>query len=165
MKKILLFSAILFTVGSLMSCKKDFDPGTTSGNKLGNGWWCTLTLGGADVYKVGTYFLNTYNTADNKDSIWIDDLKGGYGFKCKAAANFSNLTFSTPGSANEYYVGTTAFPASVNIVSGKVLPRAGHSLAGNVTDSIFIKAVFSDDLVDTFIVAGTARTGLVEDDY
>lgn len=164
MKKILIFSAILFTIGSLMSCKKDFDPGTTSGNKLGNGWWCTLTLGGVDA-GVGTYFLSTYNTSANKDSIWIDDLKGGYGFKVKAAANFSNLTFATDSSANEYYVGTKAFPASVKIVSGKVLPRAGHSLAGNVTDSIFMKAVFSDDLVDTFIVAGTARTGLVEDDY
>ena len=165
MKKILILSAILFAVGSLTSCKKDFDPGTTSGNKLGNGWWCTLTLGGADVYKVGTYFLNTYNTAADKDSIWIDDLKGGYGFKVKAAANFSNLTFATDKSANDYYVGTTAFPASVKIISGKVLPKAGHSLSGNVTDSLFMKAVFSDDVTDTFIVAGTARTGLVEDDY
>ena len=165
MKKILIITTILFTVGSLISCKKDFEPGTTSGNKMGNGWWCTLTLGGADVYGVGTYFLNTYNTSANKDTIWIDDLGNGYGFKCKAAANFSDLSFSTKSSDNEFFDGTAKYPASVNIISGKILPKAGHSLSGNLTDSIFMKAVFSDDVTDTFIVAGTARTGFVEDDY
>ena len=38
--------------------------------------------------------MPTYNTSDNNDTIWVDDLKNGYGFKVKAGANYSNSTFA-----------------------------------------------------------------------
>ena len=150
---------ILFAILFLVSCKKDFDPGTTNTAKMSNGWWCNFTLGGSDVYGLGYRFLSTYNTASNTDSIWVDDLENFWEFKCKAKFDPTTLTFSATNAPNEYY-GIT-----VNITDGKILPNAGHSLSGNKTDSIYMKVNFSDDPTNTYEIAGTARTGFVEDDH
>lgn len=164
MKKVLTVT-LLIAIACIMSCKKDnYDPGTTATPKTSNGWWVNLQLGGSNL--VPEYFLSTYNTSANgTDSMWIDDLQGGYGFKCKTPINYTAQTFSTTKSANEYYIGTPAFPANVNIIGGKVLSKAGHSKTGVITDSIYFKAVFSDDPSDTFVIAGNSRTGIVADDY
>jgi hypothetical protein len=53
----------------------------------------------------------------------------------------------------------------VNLTEGKILPLAGKSRSGNVTDSIYFKANFSDDPSNTYVISGTARTGFIEDDY
>ena len=149
---------VIMIIASSCTKKSDYNPGTTNASKVANGWWCTMTVGGVDI-GAGTFFLSTYNTADNKDSIWIDDLGNSYQFKVKAKADMSALTFKTTGATNETY------PITVDINGGKVLPRAGKSKAGNVTDSIYFEAVFSDDPTTTYVVAGTARTGFIEDDY
>ena len=147
------------------SCTKQIpDYGATSTVKMANGWWVVLSLGGAP--QTSQVFMTTYNTSANTtDSLWIDDLKNGYGFKCKAKIDYTNMTFAATNSANDYYVGTPAFPATVSITGGKVLAKAGHSKSGVATDSIYMKVVFSDDPTDTWEIAGTARTGLIEDDY
>lgn len=164
MRKIL-FAVLFITGGCLISCKKDFDPGTTVGKVVANGWWVNLQAGGANLTSTPIFF-STYNTAANTtDSMWVDDLKNGYGFKCKVATNFTDFTFSATNSHNDYYVGTVNFPATVTIINGKILPKAGHSLSGVITDSIYMQAKFSDDPSTTYTIAGTARTGLVEDDY
>ena len=79
---------------STMSCQKTFENGTTKANTAASGWWVTLTQDGNDVLGLGTFFLNTYNTSANDDSIWVDDLQNSWQFKCKAAINYQNLTFS-----------------------------------------------------------------------
>lgn len=165
MRKIL-FAISLITLGSLISCKKDtFDPGATVGKVVANGWWVNVQIGGANQTSTPT-FLSTYNTSSNTtDSMWVDDLKNYYGFKCKVATNYSNYTFSTTNSQNAYYVGTVNFPATVTITNGKIFPKAGHSLNGNVTDSIYMQVKFSDDPSTTYTIVGTARTGFAEDDY
>jgi len=165
MKRIL-FAILFITLGSLVSCKKDsFDPGTTVGKVVANGWWVNLQLGGSNLTSKPTFFSSYNTSANSTDSLWLDDLKNGYGFKCKVAANYSNFTFGTTNSSNEYYDGTPNFPAKVTILNGKILLKAGHSRAGNVTDSIYMQAKFSDDPTETFTILGTARTGFVEDDY
>lgn len=142
-----------------MSCQKTFVNGTTKATKAASGWWITFTQDGTDVFKIGTKFLNTYNTSANDDSIWVDDLLNTWQFKCKAAINYQNLTFSTTNSANEYY------PITVNIAKGKIMTKAGTSKSGVKTDSIYMEVNFSDDPSNTYVISGTARTGFIEDDY
>jgi hypothetical protein len=166
MKKLALILSI--TIVALSSCKKELpEVGGTSAQKIANEWWVTLTQNGTDIYHIGHYKLSTYNTADNNNTIWVDDLKGGYGFKVKANADFTNLGFSAATAANEYYLSTNPakFPQTVTITEGKVLPGLGHSKTGNVTDSINMKVEFSDDPSTTYTISGTARTRYTEDDY
>jgi hypothetical protein len=157
MRKIF-FSTFLIII-FLSSCKKDLNPGTTAGVKAANGWWVTFTLDGADVYNLGTFFISTYNTSANDDSIWVDDLGHSWVFKCKAKVDYNNLTFTTSNAQNQYY------NITVNLTDGKILPKAGTSRSGNVTDSIYFKANFADDPSNTYVISGTARTGFIEDDY
>jgi hypothetical protein len=160
-KLILILFSIILLAGA---CKRTLpDYGATATVKMSNGWWVVLYEGSTAV--TNPVFFTTYNTSSNTDSLWLDDLKHGYGFKVKTAVDLNALTFTGNGLANSYYIGTTAFPASVNITSGKVMLKAGHSRAGNITDSINIKAVFSDDPGETWTIAGVARTGFIEDDY
>lgn len=166
MKKLALIVGI--AIVGFSSCKKELpDVGGTSAQKIANEWWCTLTNNGTDVYHIGYFKLSTYNTAANNNQVWVDDLKGGYGFKVKAAADFTNLTFSGATASNEYYnpASPASFPQTVTITDGKVLPGVGHSRTGNVTDSINMKVEFSDDPGRVWTISGTARTKYVEDDY
>ena len=135
--------------------------GNTATVKMSNGWWVNISLPGLGNLTPTPVFFSTYNTAANSpDSMWLDDLGNGYVFKCVVAVNYPALTFSATNSINIYDSAET-----VNILNGKVLPKAGHSRAGNITDSLYMQAIFSDDLTDTFTIAGTARTGFDEDDY
>jgi hypothetical protein len=158
MRKILFAIFMVMTI-LFISCKKDLKPGNTAAVKAANGWWVTFTLGGADVYSLGTFFLDTYNTSANDDSLWVDDLGHSWQFKCKAKVDYNNLTFSTTNAQNQYY------NITVNLAEGKILPKAGRSRSGNATDSIYFKATFSDDPTNTYVISGTARTGFIEDDY
>jgi hypothetical protein len=150
---------LLIMITMAVSCKKDDKPGETAAVKAANGWWVTFTLGGSDVYSLGTFFLSTYNTSANNDSLWVDDLKNSWQFKVKTKIDYSTLTFSTTNAPNEYY------NITVNITDGKILPKAGRSKSGVATDSIYFKANFSDDPSNTYVIKGTARTGFIEDDY
>lgn len=144
------------------ACKKDFDPGTTPVSGIANEWWATFSSGGQDL--IGhPVKISTYNSANKADSIWVDDLKNGYGFK--VLAHWTGNTFETATSANQYYVGTPAFPATVKITNGKILPKAGKSTTGIVVDSIYLEAVFSDDPTTKYIYSGTARTNWPADDH
>ena len=127
MRKII-FSVFIITIFSL-SCQKSYEPGTTVAPKAASGWWVTFTQGGVDVFGAGTFFFNTYNTAANDDSLWVDDLQHSWQFKCKSKIDYTNLTFSATNSPNEYY------PITVNIANGKILPKAGTSKSGKCARS------------------------------
>jgi hypothetical protein len=158
MRKII-FSLLIITAGLFISCQKTYESSTTVAAKAANGWWVTFTQGGVDVFGIGTFFLNTYNTSANDDSLWVDDLGHSWQFKCKSKIDYQNLTFSAANSPNEYY------PITVNINNGKILQKAGTSKSGNKTDSIYMEVNFSDDPANTYVISGTARTGFEEDDY
>jgi hypothetical protein len=161
MKKIT-SSLFIIVIVCMFSCQKSFDPGTTVANKIANGWWVTFTQGGSDIYGLGTFFFSIYNTSQNGDSIWIDDLKHSWVFKCRAVADYKALTFSATASPNDRNGDTT----TVTITNGIVLPKAGRSRAGNITDSLYMQISFSDDPSGfTYVISGTARTGFIEDDY
>ena len=165
MKKILVINSIAIVLIFLSSCTKKLpDYGTTKTVKMLNGWWVNIQAGGSNLTPTPTFFT-TYNTVSNtKDSMWLDDLKNGYVFKCKVAINYDSASFHVSTSPNSYYDGTVNTPATVNIINGKILLKAGHSRAGNPADSIYMQAVFSGDPT-VYTIAGTARTGFDEDDY
>jgi hypothetical protein len=138
--------------------------GPTSTIKMSNGWWINVSImGQAGNLLSKPVFFETYNASSNvSDSLWIDDLGNFWNFKVLATSDYLNLTFKGTGLINNYYLDT------VNINNGKILPKAGHSRAGNITDSIYMEVKFSDDSPaygNTYIIAGTARTGFIEDDY
>ena len=166
MKKLSYIIVILLFFAT--SCKKDLpNVGSTAAQSMSNEWWVTLTLNGADVYKLGHRKLSTYNTASNNNNIWVDDLKNTYGFKVKVNADLKSLSFSGTKSTNLYYDPNhpANFPNTVDIIEGKILLSQGHSKSGNIVDSIYMKVVFSDDPTNTYAVSGHSRTGFVEDEY
>jgi hypothetical protein len=162
MRKILILLC-LPTVVLLDGCKKTLPSnGGTAVQNMSNGWWVNYYVGGvAQLPK--PVFYETYNTASNtSDSMWINDLGLFWNFKGVVVVNYKALTFSNSLSINAYYADTA------KIANGKILPKAGHSKAGNITDSIYLEIQFSDDSPaygNTYIVRGTARTGFIEDDY
>lgn len=171
MRKILLGISIA-SVLLAVSCTKGVPDyassqfGNTATVKMSNGWWVNISLPGLGNLTSTPTFFATYNTsANNADSIWIDDLGNGYGFKCTVALNYTGLTFNVANSLNQYIDGNGDTSTLVTILSGKILPKSGHSRTGNITDSIYFQAKFSDDATNTYIIAGTARTGFDEDDY
>ena len=165
MRKLLLAAVLL---ASLASCQKKMEePGGTGAEKLANEWWVTLTQNGADVYDLGHFKIATYNPSTGNDSLWIDDLKNGYGFKTKVAADWNGSTFSNPAATNLYFnpASPASFPQTVTIGGGKVLAGAGRSRSGNVTDSIYMTVEFSDDPGTQYVLSGHARTNFAEDEY
>jgi hypothetical protein len=138
--------------------------GNTATVKMNSGWWVNVSVQGQPGNLNSTpFFFSTYNTASNSpDSLWVDDLGNFWDFKVVVTANYPALTFAGTQIPNFYY------GDSATVANGKILPKAGHSKAGNVTDSLYLEVTFSDDVPaygNTYIIAGTARTGFDEDDY
>jgi hypothetical protein len=122
MKKLILILTLgIFT---LISCQKIKDPGATSAVKMANEWWAELKLDGDNAYGPGVFAkIATYNTSENTNEMWVDDMHGLWDFKVKATADFTNLTFS----ANQAVSVIDGYNIKVNITDGKVLPSLGHS--------------------------------------
>jgi hypothetical protein len=160
MKKIILILITALLIFS--SCQKVQDPGATAAVKIANEWWAELKFDGSNVYGPGAFAkIATYNTAVNTNEIWVDDFHGLWDFKVKATADFNNLTFS----ANPGVSVIPGYEIQVNITDGKVFEGLGHSKAGNVTDSIYMKIEFEDDPGTIYTIEGHARTRFVEDEY
>lgn len=159
-KVILLVFGVVILCG--IACQKKVDPGATSAVKVANSWWChLLDASGNELVPYAAFF--TYNTASNKDSVWVDDNDNFDNFKAKAQFK-SDGSFAATNSPNEYYSAANGAPETVTISDGKVLPKAGRSKTGLVVDSIYMKITFSND-PDTYIIAGTAQTGWDGDAY
>ena len=145
---------LVFGAACMWACKKDLQaPGTTAAQAFANEWWVKIN----DTGKVVK--LSTYNTSLNPDSMWIDDLKHLHSFKCKAGIDVNALTFSTQNAANIY----SAF--TVNITNGKIVKNGGVTKTGNVVDSIYMEAEFSNAPGVKNKIAGVARTRWDDDDY
>jgi hypothetical protein len=127
-------------------------------------WWVTLQAGGVDL--IGTHIhLSTYNTTNNADSLWVDDLGNGYGMKCTVKRDLKSLTFSTTNSRDEYEDVYGNDDVGISIANGKIIPGGGKSKTGVITDSIYMEAIFTDDPTTTYIISGTGRTRWLADDY
>lgn len=143
---------------AVSSCSKKPDTGGTATEKMANEWYVSL-YDGTSV-EVSHGHIYTYNTAANSNEIWLDDDGNVWDFKVKAAADLGALTFN----ANNYTSKVGSYTVNVTITGGKIIPDAGRSKTGNVTDSIAMTIKFSDD-PRTFTLRGHARTRFAEDDY
>jgi len=135
------------------------------GNMLPGEWYVTYsTVDG--VVKAVNSKISTFNTdKDNGTQMWIDDDKNFKGLKSVLTCDPKDNTFSAEG-VDELYFGIT-----VDIKNGKILPGAGTTAAGNVTDSIYFEVTYfdindKDEVVPTTrIVTGVRRTGFLEDEH
>lgn len=131
---------------------------TSVGDMLSGEWYVNYTLNGE--VQVENSKISTFNTAsDNGSQMWIDDAKNFWGLKSIVNCNSIDNTFSVE-NADELYYGIT-----VNIKNGKILPGAGTTAAGNVTDSIYMEIEYSDDPGNIYIASGVRRTGFLEDEH
>ena len=160
MKNILIVILIL-GAASMWACSKDLpDAGGTTTEALSNEWWVSDKV--TNIRKV-----TTYNTSPSQDSMWllltqkIDSVKRGDSFQVKVKSDPASLTFSTQNSRSLLRYSIDA----VTITNGKIMHNAGISATGNVTDSIYFEAEYSNSPGVKHIFAGTARTRYDEDDY
>lgn len=161
MKNKLLILFAFLSIG-MMSCDLGNDPdvGGTTTQAVAGEWFTTFTIGGEDVYGLGYQLITTSNTAANTaGEFLITDDGHTWDYKVKSPLNLDAKTFGGTGLTN------LAYDITVNIANGKILPGAATSSGGNVTDSIYFEAEFSDDPGTIYQVAGYRRTGFLEDEH
>ncbi len=165
MKKIfVIVSAVL--VFSLAACDSDLDPGQNAVMKMSNEWWAQLYIpdGSGGLIDLGygyVQYLTSGTASGTADSLFVDDFGTLLELRAKVFCNVNNMTFTTNGTpVKERYTGGT-----VAITNGKILPNAGKSASGVVVDSLYFEAEFDWDPGQTYVVAGHARTGFLEDEH
>jgi hypothetical protein len=121
------FGYILMLVIIFTSCTKmKYDQEFSSTYPISGEWTITVDDGAT---KSGPFHMKIYNTANSKDSVWIDDAETFWHTKTKCAIDVKNLTFATAEAQNEYY------DSQVTYANGKVVGK----------DSIYFEVKFSDD--------------------
>ncbi len=174
MKKYFKIIALFFLGFSIISCEddgyEDFDAGETAVQEVSGEWYVKFLIDGEDVYGLGYNLLDTYNTADNtEDEMWINDNLNTWAYRVKVPVNIENRTFSGNGLQSSVDddddEDTPDYEVEVNINNGKILINEAITEAGNVTDSIYFEAEFSDDPGTIYQVAGFRRTGFLEDEH
>lgn len=155
------------------SCEKD-EIGGTATEALAGEWYVRLdcvdasgnvVYTGEELFGIGRFHLNTYNTAaNNVNEIWVDDLGNFWEFKVKASADINNLTFQANNAANNYY------NCNVTIEGGKITLNGATTPHGTPADAIEFYVSFDDDSYPAelgyakYKISGYRYTGLVSDD-
>ncbi len=174
MKKIFLIIALLVS-GILLntSCKKDEIGGTATESMAGE-WYVTavavdangdLVYSDDDLFGIGNFHLDTYNTADDGTTkMWINDNGNFWDFKVKMDINLDAMTFSVTEGQNESY------DSKVTITNGKIMYGAATTPSGMPADSISCIVSFDDDPYPAaygyaaYRVAGYRYTGFTKDE-
>jgi hypothetical protein len=172
MKKIiLLFSVVACIV--LTSCKQEYENWYSATSEYDGRFVYGLYMLDAGENEI-EYFdleslqgagaeLRLYNTASNIErELWIEDTYGLFPFKTKCKLTGSPDSFTsddgenishdatpdnpTPPTALNQTISGYDYAARMQILQGKILPKAGTSIGGNVVDSIYIKFVLHSDI-------------------
>jgi hypothetical protein len=115
-----------------------------------------------DIYWDGDYYdtntISTFNTSSNDTAtMWLDDLGHGWGLLAKVNTNLGALTFSGT-DLDELYYGVT-----VTITDGLITKGDATTPSGDVVDSIYFKAEFSDIPGEIWEYSGYRSTAKVPD--
>jgi hypothetical protein len=148
---------IILVLGAacMWACSKDLpDAGGSAMETLANEWW--VTDNGTKIRKI-----STYNTSNTQDSMWVSMIKAPDTFQVKVLVDVASLTFSALNSKNV----NGKLISSVSITNGKIFPKGGKSQTGNITDSIYLEAVYSNDPGVKHVFSGVARTRFEADDH
>jgi hypothetical protein len=174
MKKLFLYAVVLFSsfLFIVTSCKKD-EIGNTATEKMAGEWYVTVDAvdanGGvvyedADLYGIGKFHLDTYNTSSNSTSeMWINDNGNFWDFQTKMNIDLNAMTFQATDAQN------IAYDSKLTITNGKILYSATTTPSGIKADSIVFNVIFDDDTApadygfDTYRVAGFRYTGFTKD--
>ena len=129
----------------------------TKAEQFAGDWYITYIMNGE--VEVSNIRIQTFNTAANEpNSFWIMDMSY-WGYQIKLQGQ-NNLTFTgTDG------IDISQYESDAVITNGKIMLKAAMSKTGNVTDSIYMEAVFASQPDDTYVIAGHKRTRWPEDDY
>jgi hypothetical protein len=172
-QKILYTMLIIVGTFFFTSCEKDAIGGTAT-EKMAGEWYVTavaidedgnVVYEDADLFALGNFHLDTYNTASNStDSMWVCDNGTLWDFKVKAKINLDSLTFRGNDLQNE------AYDSHVTITNGKILYGAATTPSGVAADSIVFTVSFDDDSYPAtygyaaYRVSGYRYTGFTNDD-
>ncbi|PKQ45443.1 lipid-binding protein [Confluentibacter flavum] len=106
----------------------------------------------------GTNTISIYNTAANDTGfMWLDDQEHSWGLKAKVPLNLGALTFGGA-DLDELYYGVT-----VTITEGVIVKNGATTPSGDVVDSIYFKAEFSDIPGEIWEYSGYKSTAKVDD--
>ena len=160
------YNAILLVFLScfLFSCEDDgyadYDAGQTNTKELSGEWYVSKYSMSGELLS-GYYLLSTYNTADNDNTIFVDDNENLFPLKVKATGDVENLIFSTTDAANLYDEEGVA-----TITEGLIIPN-GTEASGSrtIVDSLSFQIELANDPDSPYIVAGYRDTGFAEDDH
>jgi hypothetical protein len=173
MKKLFIYIAVLiFGLFFITSCEKE-KIGNTAVEKLAGEWYVTVVAvdaagavvyEDADLYGLGRFHLDTYNTSSNSASeMWINDNGNFWNFNAKMNVDLSTMTFQATDAQN------IAYNSKLTITNGKVLFGATTTPNGMPADSIVFNVIFDDDTAPadygfaTYRVAGFRYTGFTND--
>ena len=173
MKKLFLYAAVLVSgLFFITSCEKD-KIGNTATEKMAGEWYVTgvavdangtVVYEDADLYGIGKFHLDTYNTSSNSTTeIWINDNGNFWDFKTKINIDLNTMTFQATDVQN------VAYDSKLTITDGKILYGAATTPSGTPADSIVFNVTFNDDTApadygfSTYRIAGHRYTGLTND--
>jgi Lipid-binding putative hydrolase len=169
--KIICLLSIL-SISIFTSCDKGGEPeiGGTS-TKIYSGDWFIKATNQLGVEVSGYHLYLTYNTADNNNTMWIDDwatrtlpspgVPSGYKLRSKLTMDLNSGTFSAGSQTN-----LNNSPNTVIITNGIIVKNGGLSKGNHVVDKITFTGVFSNNPAGTVITfEGHKRTGFYEDEY
>jgi len=106
----------------------------------------------------GTNTISIYNTgANDSNSMWLDDQQHGWGLLAKVPLNLETLTFGGADLEELYY------DVTVIISEGKIVKGGATAPSGDVVDSIYFKAEFSDIPGEIWEYSGYKSTAKVGD--
>ena len=173
MRKLNIFILLSALGLSIASCKKE-DIGGTNGEKTAGEWYVTVVgidgggnvvLEDAELFNIGHFHLDTYNTvANDATEMWIDDGGNFWEFKGKISVDPNALTFSGTDVENQYY------ESKFSVSDGKIIIGAAITPSGMPADSIVFDVAFDDDTnlpigdATSYRITGYRYTGLPADD-
>ncbi|MGM9702921.1 MAG: lipid-binding protein [Prevotella sp.] len=170
-KYISMFMFAMLACFGFSSCdpETDEEPGGTNVEKMAGMWDVQVHVINADgsveyedPYGIGTFTINTYNTAANTATeMWFDDSSNFWGVKMKVNVDYANATFSAPdGTAYDY---TAPDGGKVKGMKGKILYGQGKNIHGMPCDSICVEVAFDDDDNGfTYRYTGVRHSGFYE---
>ena len=168
-----IFIMMIFAGMFFSACEKD-EVGGTATQALAGEWYVTasqvddnLDVVYDDLFGMGQFMVNTYNTAANvADEMWVSDMGNFWDFSVKVNCDSKALTFSTSGTVANY----SYEDCDVTIEGGKIMYGAATTPHGTPADSIVFYVSFSDDPYPAYygyskhMISGYRYTGLESDD-
>jgi len=149
MKRIILTKALIAAFIFLFTaCDKD-EIGGTAIEKMAGEWYVVadavdaegnLVYEDADLFGIGYFHLDTYNTSSNSlTEMWISDNGNFWDFKALVNIDLDAMTFAADN------VDNLAYESKVTIEEGKILLGAATTPSGMPADSIVFIVTFNDD--------------------